>query len=156
MRIIRLHLEPGDVSLTKCSCILNSFFLFFLKKAHTYILFALISLWHLLFFFSWSSVFSCMLLLWLFTNVKQIFFCSLLFFFPPRLPSLLVSSIHITLEILPFYTLTMSSLIPETDWVASVWKHLRKHHPLWNFYCCCTLSVDYIYCQLSATFWCGL
>lgn len=48
------------------------------------------------------------------------------FYFFPRLPSLLVSSFHITLEILPFYTLTMSSLIPETDWVASVWKHLRK------------------------------
>lgn len=54
---------------------------FFLKKTHTYILFALISLWHLLFFFSWSSVFSCMLLLWLFTNVKQIFFAPFYFFF---------------------------------------------------------------------------
>lgn len=39
MRIIRLHLEPGDVSLTKCSCILNSFFLFFKKKpTHIYCL----------------------------------------------------------------------------------------------------------------------
>lgn len=54
----------------------------FLKKnPHTYILFALISLLHLLFFFSWSSVFSCMLLLWLFTNVKQIFFAPFYFFF---------------------------------------------------------------------------
>lgn len=155
MRIIRLHYKAWWCFTDQMFLHIELFLPLFLKKAHTYILFALISLWHLLFFFSWSSVFSCMLLLWLFTNMKQIFFCSLLFFFP-RLPSLLVSSVHITLEILPFYTLTMSSLIPETDWVASVWKHLRKHHPLWNFYCCCTLSVDYIYCQLSATFWCGL
>lgn len=101
MRIIRLHLEPGDVSLTKCSCILNSFFLFFKKKpTHIYCL-----LWFPYGIFYSSSpgaVFFPACCFYDFSLTWNWFFLLPSIFFFPRLPSLLVSSVHITLEIFTF------------------------------------------------------